>query len=173
MSLQELAGVVAPRILIRAVETSNLLSSLNVKHALIGGLAVGMHGYPRATKDVDFLVGEEAFQSTRPVIVFRAELAEAVRVGVTDFLAVDHRFPELADELRLPSDGTIPVIALEALVLMKLDANRPQDRADVHRLLALSGDTNSVVAYVKRVGPKLMPGLMRLIDQAETGSPWT
>jgi hypothetical protein len=27
---------------------------LGVPHALIGGLAVGLHGHPRATKDVDF-----------------------------------------------------------------------------------------------------------------------
>ena len=32
------------------------LNSNNVKYLLIGGWAVGMYGYPRATKDIDFLV---------------------------------------------------------------------------------------------------------------------
>jgi hypothetical protein len=36
-----------------AVRLSRLLPD---KHALIGGLAVGIHGYVRATKDVDFVV---------------------------------------------------------------------------------------------------------------------
>jgi hypothetical protein len=40
---------------------SATLSELGVRHALVGGLAVGAWGYPRNTRDIDFLVGEEAF----------------------------------------------------------------------------------------------------------------
>jgi len=32
------------------------LNSNNVKYLLIGGWAVGLHGHPRATKDIDFLI---------------------------------------------------------------------------------------------------------------------
>ena len=32
------------------------LNSNNVRYLLVGGWAIGMHGYPRATKDIDFLV---------------------------------------------------------------------------------------------------------------------
>lgn len=28
---------------------------------LVGGLAVGVHGWPRWTKDVDFLIGREGY----------------------------------------------------------------------------------------------------------------
>src|SRR5579883_3001513 len=38
------------------------LSRLGIRHALVGGVAVGAHGFPRATKIVEFLVGEEAFE---------------------------------------------------------------------------------------------------------------
>ena len=35
-------------------------AALGVPFALVGGLAAGAHGRPRFTKDVDFLVGDEA-----------------------------------------------------------------------------------------------------------------
>ena len=38
------------------------LTELGVRHVLVGGLAVGAWGHARATKHVDFLVGEEAFE---------------------------------------------------------------------------------------------------------------
>ena len=56
-----LRDVVAGSILDRAVDVSRRLHQLGVPHVLIGGLAVGLHGHPRATKDVDFMVGTEAF----------------------------------------------------------------------------------------------------------------
>ena len=57
-----LDGVVAPRILDAMRIASSRLRELGIRHALVGALGVGAHGYPRATKDVDFLVGDEAFQ---------------------------------------------------------------------------------------------------------------
>jgi len=33
-----------------------LLNSNNVEYLLIGGWAVGLHGNPRTTKDIDFLI---------------------------------------------------------------------------------------------------------------------
>lgn len=62
-SWEELEQVVAQRVLDDARRVSATLTRLRVPHALVGGLAVGLHGHPRATKDVDFLVGEEAFTS--------------------------------------------------------------------------------------------------------------
>lgn len=61
---------------------SEALTSLGVRHALVGGLAVGVHGHPRATKDIDFIVGAEAFATTSPRLTFREELADVVRWGV-------------------------------------------------------------------------------------------
>ncbi|HSN99340.1 MAG TPA: hypothetical protein VLS89_13685, partial [Candidatus Nanopelagicales bacterium] len=59
--LSLLEGIVAPRVLDALRAASQQLTRVGIRHALVGGLAVGAHGHPRATKDVDFLVGDEAF----------------------------------------------------------------------------------------------------------------
>ena len=59
--LSLLNGVVATEILDAMRAASARLQSAGLKHALAGALAVGAHGYPRASKDVAFVVGEEAF----------------------------------------------------------------------------------------------------------------
>lgn len=134
-SLNDLRDVVSPEILERARAVSGQLTSLGIPHALIGGLAVGVHGHVRATRDVDFLVGSEAFASTEPLLSFRDELREVVRIGHTDLMSVPPSHPELTAELAL--DGSVPVISLPALVLLKLEAGRPRDRDDVRRLMEL------------------------------------
>ena len=125
--IDALREVVSPAILRRAGDISRLLRELDIPHVLIGGLAVGLHGHPRATKDVDFLVGEQAFASTSPFLI-RDELKDLVCVGETDIMSVPDKFPGLADELRLEED--VPVISLRGLILMKLDAYRPRDQED-------------------------------------------
>ena len=134
--LDDLEEVVAPAILRRAGRVSSLLRELGVPHALIGGLAVGVHGHPRATRDVDFLVGAEAFSHTTPVLMYRQELAEIVRTGETDIMSIPTDYPGLAAELRLEDD--IPVISLRGLILMKLVAFRPRDQGDVGSLVRQS-----------------------------------
>ena len=57
-----LVDVVAPRVLEAMNTASEMLKRAGVRHVVVGGLAVGANGFPRATKDVDFLVGDEAFQ---------------------------------------------------------------------------------------------------------------
>ncbi len=37
-------------------EFIDLLNTNNVCYLLVGGWAVGLYGYPRATKDIDFLI---------------------------------------------------------------------------------------------------------------------
>jgi len=131
--LDDLSEVVSPTILRRAGEISRILRELDIPHVLIGGLAVGIHGYPRGTRKVDFLVGPEAFTGTGPSQVFRDELEDLARVGETDIMSVPDSYPGLTAELRLEDD--VPVISLRALVLLKLDANRARDRDDVRALL--------------------------------------
>ncbi len=53
---------VSPRVRDAALKAAAQLTHLGVRHALVDGLAVGAHGYVRATKDVHFLVGDEAFE---------------------------------------------------------------------------------------------------------------
>lgn len=53
-----LQGVVAPEVLDAMRVAAAALRRAGVRHVVAGGLAVGAHGFPRATKAVDFLVGE-------------------------------------------------------------------------------------------------------------------
>jgi hypothetical protein len=91
-----------------------------------GVLVGGPHGRPRATKDVDYLVGPEAFTKTRPLLVYRDELAALVSIGQVDLLAVPYDHPELVAMLEVPSGGGVSVLPVEAIVLLKLIANRPR-----------------------------------------------
>lgn len=166
-SIEALVGVVAAEVLLDAVRTSRLLARLGVPHALVGGLAVGLHGHPRATRDVDFLVDESAFASTVPLLVYRDELAVVVRMGVVDLLAVPQGRPTLQAQLEVPAAGEIPVIDPAALVLMKLDAGRGQDREDVVAMLDAGIDQDEVGRYLADHAPDLVDAFAELLDRRD------
>lgn len=164
---EALSEVVAAKILLDAITTSQRLSELGVPHTLIGALAVGVHGHPRATKDVDFLVGPEAFESTSPLLVYRPELSEVVRIGVIDLLSVPPEYPSLAEHLQDVEPGTVPIIPIDALILLKLHANRPQDLADVIALLKSGVNAAKVTDYLRDVAPALASKFAELVSDEE------
>src|SRR5262245_16763823 len=91
--LSLLEGTVAARVVAAMRTASQTLTSLRIRHALAGGLAVGAHGYPRATQDVDLLVGDEAFERHPGSMV---TLKPGVPIQV-DGIAID-LIPTTADE---------------------------------------------------------------------------
>lgn len=165
MSWEQLEQVVAARVLLDAFETSDRLRRLGVRHALVGGLAVGHHGHPRATKDVDFIVGDEAFAKTEPLLVFREELADVARWGVVDLLSTTGD-PPLQAALALPAEGEVPIIGVPELVLMKLRASRPQDLADVAQLVRAGGDVGAVLALLRAAAPDLVAAFSAIVQRA-------
>lgn len=166
MSWEALAQVVAPRVLTDAFDTSERLRALGIPHALVGGLAVGHYGHPRATKDVDFIVGEAALASIEPLLVFRDELSDVVRWGVIDLLAALPEDPALVSALQLPEQGEVPLVPIEVLVLMKLRAGRPQDEADIARLVAAGMDVRTVLEWLQQHEPKWIPTFSALAQRA-------
>ena len=72
MDIKEALQFVAPKVRDAAIKTAVQLAHLGIRHALAGGLAVGAHGYVRATTAIDFLVGEEAFDRQGLVVAFKA-----------------------------------------------------------------------------------------------------
>jgi len=72
--LKPVAEVVSEKVWRAMTDASESLRSLGVKHALVGGLAVGAHGWPRATRDVDFLLGDDAWLERDGVVVTRVDL---------------------------------------------------------------------------------------------------
>src|SRR3954454_17219355 len=122
--LANLKGVVAPEVLQAAAVASGKLREAGIPHALAGGLAVGAHGYPRTTDDVDFLVGSEAFEKHGGGIVTLKLPIIAVGNVRVDFISMDESIDE-GKQLRSavenpPESEHIPIVPLTALVYMKL-----------------------------------------------------
>ena len=123
---------------------------------LVGGLAVGVHGFVRATNDLDFI-------SRLPLELTRRRLQQAgigtrlVRGGVLDggFSCVKGEIegipfdvlPPLVpiaweDALRIDvAGGTLSVVDLDGLLRLKFRAGGPQDLLDAARLVLLHPET--------------------------------
>jgi hypothetical protein len=170
-TLDERFDVLNPRVL-RALRAGHeALDRLGVRHVLVGGLAVGIYGRVRVTKDVDFLVGPEAFDSVGVLVSFRPGVPlSAEGVPIDSILApAEHEGvlgAALADPLIV--DG-IPVIRVEALIYMKLVASRRQDLADVVSMLR-EGDVDvaRTRSLLDTTGPALRARFEALLAEADS-----
>ena len=129
-----------------------------VEFMLIGGYAVNVHGYVRATHDMDIWVKPDNKNKLKLTAVLRAkgfkedgikfieqqdfENPFAFHIGkkplavdfITKISGVTYEEAD-AQKMMLPlKDITIPVIQLHHLILSKITTGRPQDRADIERL---------------------------------------
>jgi hypothetical protein len=132
-----------------------------VRHALIGGLAVGLRSRPRATKDADFIVNVPAlaFPGLLEQLAgegFQIDVMDAVRKWSADrFLAfsrgrvgVDWMQPVIPLYATVLTTATpepwlgveLRVASPEGLILTKMVAFRPQDQADIETLLIANRD---------------------------------
>jgi hypothetical protein len=127
-----------------------------VRYLVIGGYAVGFHDRPRATKDLDLLVGDDADNVSRAcdaLAAFGASAAivESFRAAKYDDVVWFGVPPARVDLLKsaegiefasaygrrahFSSGGVmVPVVAIEDLIAMKRAAGRDQDRVDVKKL---------------------------------------
>ena len=138
------------------------LSRLGIRCAVCGGLAVGALGYPRATKDVDFLVGDEAFEHHGPIVTSRVPF----QVGGIAVDAVHFPDAPFLDE-ELPAPGTVTVVSPEALTYMKLRAGRLRDRSDIVELIKVGGlDIERVRAYLGNHAPALLASFEKQVETA-------
>ena len=151
-----------------ALGASEALRRAGVRHALVGGLAVGAWGYPRWSKDVDFLVGDEAFIVHPGGFVTFAEGVPISFGGVAvDHLSIAPDEAFLVEHLENPRvvDG-IPVIAVEALVYLKLKSPRDKDRTDVIELVKAGIDAKAVFAWLSRHAPTMAQRFAKAVDKA-------
>lgn len=154
----------------RAVrEVSRMLSEAGVRHALAG--ALGANAYrnrPRTTEDIDFLVGDEAFQHHAGGVV-------TMRVPVVEVDGVDVDQIPLSDEWRALEGGLtrailsegVPIAPVETIVLMKLLAGRTQDLADIEAIIASGADREWLRRAVEAGAPDCLPMLERLFGNAD------
>jgi predicted nucleotidyltransferase len=134
-----------------------LLNSHGVEYLVIGGYAVGYHGFVRATGDLDLFVGISENNAAALVAVFRAfgfkgpelheelflEEGKIVRVGVpplrlevlTQISGVT--FAEChATRVEASIGGLrVPLIDLQSLLKNKAASGRPKDLADIAALM--------------------------------------
>lgn len=114
-------------------------AALGVPFALVGGLAAGAHGRPRFTKDVDFLVGDEAFTKTGLIVSFAKPMPlQAGDVAIDPIplpedparKAVLRRALENV-EFDTTTGRRIPILGATWLSYMKLASPRGKDRDDI------------------------------------------
>lgn len=142
----------------RVLESLNEFSrSRGIKYILIGGHAVGMHGYVRATRDIDIAVSKKdipmwreafsrldynIFSEVSAFIQFKSSKLENWQV---DMMTVkDDIFEELISESQEKIYGETPVnlISLKHLIFMKLFAlksdfihRKGKDLEDIYHLM--------------------------------------
>jgi hypothetical protein len=138
------------------LEFLRLLNSHGAEYLLVGGYAVGIYGYPRATGDMDVWVGRTPENATRLVQVFIAfgysptsvnsemflDAGRIIRMGVPpvciDVLmsASGANFAECYARRRqeLLNDTAVSVISLADLKVNKQASGRPKDLEDLRHL---------------------------------------
>ena len=137
-------------------EMLQCLSEERVKFLLVGAYALAVHGFPRATKDIDFFVWatpENAANLIRALVKFGAPMegvsesdfsSEGVifQIGnsprrIDIVTAIDGiKFDQAYAKKRIFTiEGLqVPVISLEDLITNKRASGRKQDLADVEKL---------------------------------------
>jgi len=152
---------------VRAV--SKMLADAGIRHALAGALAANAYrDRPRTTQDIDFLVGDEAFENhaggyvTMKVPVIEFEGIEIDQVPLTDKLrAIEDGL------LRAPVSDGVPIVSVETIVVMKLLAGRTQDLADVEAIVGSGADRDLLRTVVERAAPDRAATLERLFQNVD------
>lgn len=143
--LEATRGVVSDRILEAEALASEALTKAGIPHLLIGGLAVGAWGHPRATKDIDFLVRQaDAFEAHGPIVTFRRDVPISVEGVTVDYLVAE----DYGLEGLFENPARSGIVPIEALFALKLRAHRPQDRADVTALIDAGADVPAIERWL-------------------------
>ena len=145
------------------------LQPLGHPYALIGGVALAVWGYPRATRDVDLLIGVEVDQVERVIERLRAtgfrpkRTPPVITIGThrfaqllytppgefydvqVDLLIGENEFQKSAIARSVQRDvsgvhGLVSVVNCDDLILLKLIAGRLIDRSDASMLLRENPD---------------------------------
>lgn len=137
-------------------EFLKLLNDHNVEYLLVGGFAVGFHGYPRATSDIDIWVGRSPENAKRVVAAIREfgfdtpnltpelflEERKIVRMGhppvrIEVMNSIDGVVFDQCRENLIETDFdgiSVPVISLPDLKVNKKASGRPKDMDDLEHL---------------------------------------
>ena len=141
-------------------ELSQLISALDeneIEYAVCGGLSLAIHGFARATLDIDILIQPETLEKAYKIgaengfdirgldISFKERAVEIRRVSKIDdtgevlsldlLLVTSHVEDVWETREKIDFLGKkLSVVSLAGLIKMKRLAGRPQDLADIARL---------------------------------------
>jgi hypothetical protein len=143
---------------ITLADAEDFLARNQVRHMLVGGLAVALRGQPRATADVDMVLAADVDEALALVqqlsnSKFRPLFADVEEVVQTSLiLPLRHREQGVKVDLAIGLSGferqaveraqlcevagtQIPVATAEDLIIMKSLAARPRDEQDLEGLV--------------------------------------
>lgn len=167
-----------------AVATHALLAKKDLPHAILGGVAVCLHGYQRNTVDVDLLVRPTDSNAIRQTLAsagwqwdadnkqFVSEadvILQFLHAGDKVGSGSDLRFPDPADSSSVVELEGLPVLTLVRLIETKLasgmgDARRMhKDFADVVELIAAHNLNRS---FARKLHESLRPTFHELVGRA-------
>ncbi len=147
-----------------------------IEWALIGGVATRAYMPERMTKDMDIIIHErdgntvikklqEAGYSISSPLAIPGYLM--LSPDGTELDVIFGKYPWLKAALTNPKldPAGYPVVGLPYLVLLKMAAQRPQDWADISRMLGWTSDADldEVRAVVKNFSPEDIEDLESLI----------
>ncbi len=140
------------------------LDEIQVRYALIGGFAMAMRGVQRATMDLDLILAiDDLFEANSILLahnyrlVFKSENVSHYSSADSDWGRIDilhaFRVPSLsmlerADRLAVTESLSIPVVQIEDIIGLKLQAmrNDPRreegDSSDIRLLLQTAAESN-------------------------------
>ncbi len=160
-----LEGVVAEEVLEAMHVASAALTRAGVRHVVVGGLAVGANGYPRNTRDVDFLVGDEAFERhPGGLMTLRSGVPFQVNGVAVDLLSAGPEEEHLAAALAQPPGSFIDG---PRLIYLKLKSPRHRDRTDVIELVKGGIDVAACREYIAAHAQALVALFEEAIARAE------
>lgn len=140
-----------------ARDVSRVLRATGIRGAVVGGIAVGLHGHVRSTLDVDVYVPEppDAFAAAlrEAGYAFNARRREFLRGAVPVQLVTDAQTG--GPPARISTIRGIQTVGLADLINMKLLSGtksvlRAQDIADVIALIRVCRLTNDFAARINR-----------------------
>ena len=154
-----------------AVHCHTALAAAKIPHAVIGGVAVCLHGYQRNTVDLDLLVRKEDSSLIRKTLTDAGYIWDAEQVefkspgGITVQFVLTGERAGKGSEVLLPDpaelkctktlDG-LPVLTLARLIESKIACGQGnlrrthKDFADVVELIAINKLTSSFARYLHK-----------------------
>lgn len=149
---------------------------VGIPWALVGGVATRAYMVERATKDMDIIVHERDGE----IVVKKLQeagyrIASQLAIPGYSMRAADDteldvifgRYRWLKEALSSPKQDPAgyPVVGLPYLVMLKMEAQRPQDWADVSRMLGWASDVDldEVRAVIRKYSPEDLEDIESLI----------